>query len=209
MEFDIVSGRIRVKPETLMIGELRTIWESDDSSSKSEATDILTYIHIVSQTDQSAPYFSAREDEVRFLASSNVWFRRECPYDLTSFEPYIQAYLKSKEDPEVRILKIFNTKIDQLQDTINKIKPEIKETQDSRGNFKGYATNMTMLTGVMKELNKLLQERDSLQQRIKNEAEKEGTYRAGKRQNRLEKRLLESRQNGQASTDTTQQSGAN
>lgn len=204
MEFDIAHGRIRVKPETLMLAKLRDIYEADDSPNKGLATDILTYVHIAAQIDETAPFFGAREDEIKELAKMNVWHGRECPFDLAMVDAAIDEYRKSKEVGEMRILKIFNRKIDQIQDRIDAVTPQIVEKTDARGNFTGFASNMGMITKVMAELNPLLDEKDKLVQRMKKQSEAEKTFRAGKKQNLLERRLL---QNGQRSQEGGTQEG--
>lgn len=195
MEFDIQHGRIRVKPETLMLGELRAIWEADDSPNKELATEVLTYIHIAAQVDEKTPFFNAREDEIRELAKNNVWFQRECRFNLLEVEPALLSYKKSKEVGEMRVLKIFNRKIDQLQDKIDGIEPDIRERISDKGVFLGYASNMKMITDIMAELNPLLDEKDKLTQRMKKQSEIDKTFRAGKKQNLLEKQLLGNGQN--------------
>jgi hypothetical protein len=190
MDFDIANGRIRVKPQTLMLAELRQLWEADDSPNKELATDILTYIHIAAQVDEEAPFFSAREDEVKELAKGNVWFNRVCPFDLVTADSAIKAYRKSKEVGELRTLKIFNKKIDQLQDKIDLVEPQIIEKLDKNGMISGFASNMGMITKIMSELNPLLDEKEKLVTRMKKTSEVEKSYKAGKKQNLLEKRLL-------------------
>lgn len=206
MEFDIRNGKVVVKPETLMIGELRAIWDADDSPNKPLANEILMYIHIAAQVDEIAPFFGAREDEVRQLAKDQVWFRRECPIQLSDVESALIIYRKSKEVGEMRILKIFNKKIDQLQDKIDTVEPEISTKTDRWGNFTGFATNMGMITKVMSELNPLLDEKDKLANRMKKQSEAEKSFRAGKKQNRLEKMLLTGQQHG-TGTETTNVGG--
>lgn len=201
MEFDIVSGRIRVKPQTLMLAPLRTIYEADDSPTKDTANDALTYIHLCAQIDESAPFFGAREDEIRELAKMNVWYNRTCPFDLTLLEPALEAYKKSKEVGEMRVLKMFSRKIDQLHDKIDVVTPQIVEKVDRHGNMTGFATNMGMITKVMSELNPLLDEKDKLVARMKKASEVEKSYRAGKKQNLLEKRLLQNGQQQQGSSE--------
>lgn len=204
MEFDIAHGRIRVKPQTLMLAKLRDVYEADDSPNKELATDVLTYLHIAAQVDENAPFFGAREDEIRELAKMNVWHGRDCPFDLAMVEPALEEYKKSKEVGEMRILKIFNRKIDQIQDRIDKVEPQIIEKLGKEGQTIGFATNMGMITKVMAELNPLLDEKDKLVQRMKKQSEAEKTFRAGKKQNLLERRLL---QNGQRSQEGATQEG--
>lgn len=201
MEWDIANGKIRVNPQTLMLAKFREFYDADESLNKEESTDVFMYIYLCSQTDDKAPFFTARLDEVGQLARNQVWYHRECPFDLDLFTPLIEEYKESKSTPDHRILKIYNHKIDQLQVTINGITPTVQEVKDSRGNFRGYATNMGMLTTVMKELNKLLDERDKLKNRISKVSADSAAFRAGKSENLLERRIKSTR-NARTRTNT-------
>ena len=87
---------------------------------------VLTYVHIASKIDPRAPFFTADEKEVRDLAMMNIFTPAERKiYKHEEFEDYKKWYEKENETPELRMVKIFNDKIDQIREMIKSTKPQV------------------------------------------------------------------------------------
>lgn len=189
LKFDLSSHRIVVDPKSLMISELRECYDNDPDPLKRGAIDVLSYVHLVSQIDPSAPYFSAREDEVETLAAIDIFGR---DYDkrlviLDSFLTLTQAYQKAFEKPENRIVKTFNHKLDQLQDMLADVKPEIQKSINGKTGTFTFVSNTRAIMQVMKDLDEVMDAKEQLEERIKDKRLKEVKIRGNKKESFLEK----------------------
>lgn len=192
LKFDLSSHRIVVDPKSLMISELREVYENDSDPLKRNAINILSYIHLASQIDPAAPYFSAREDEVETLAAIDIFGRdyAERGVVLDSFLNLTQAYQKAFEKPENRIVKSFNHKLDQLQDMLEKVRPEIEKSINLKTGTFTYVSNTRSIMQVMKDLDEVMDAKEQLEERIKDKRLKDVKIRGGKKESYLEKTRL-------------------
>jgi uncharacterized protein YyaL (SSP411 family) len=172
LKFDTTRGKVSVSPSSLLLTELKEIWENDKSETKERATDILTYIHLISQIDAEAPFAQASYSEVEELSARNTWpaQRHRALAVVRWLKRYYQiddraaAYRKAFETADRRSVRIFDKKIDQLEETIDKTDPIIIKNDD-KGKI-SFSSNMPIITSTMKELSKLMDERDILNAKI-------------------------------------------
>lgn len=189
LTFNLSTHRIAVDAKSLMIKELNSIYYGTEN--KGHATDVLSYIHLVSQIDPDAPYFSAREDEVAELVARDIWGKDYVTrIDISAFDDDVAAYLTAFDKPEYRMLRVFNNKIDQFQTMLEDTKPEIERSQNMKTGTFTYASNTRAMTQVMKEINNLIDERDTLLERIKQTQSKEAKVWGGRRQSILDKKRM-------------------
>lgn len=193
LKFNIVSGRVTVDPKSLMIKELRDIYEADNDPLKWISTDILSYIHIVSQIDPDAPFFGARLDEVEVLAANNIWgsdWKRNSA-NLSEFHPVIEAYVDAFDKAEVRIIRSYGRKIDQLQDMIDDVDPKIEKSTNLKSGTFTYVSNTNPLMKVMKEIRIIANEKKKLEDALRQGAESDTKRWGGRSESYLEKKKKE------------------
>lgn len=189
LRFSQSTHRIMVDPVSLMIQELNDIYYGTED--KGHATDVLSYIHLVSQIDPEAPYFASRKDEVVELAARDIWgtdYRTRI--DPSVFDDSIVAYLTAFDKPEVRIMRVFNHKIDQLQTMLEGTTPIIEKSTNQKAGTFTYVSNTKFITQVMSDLTDLMDGRDALQARIQQTQQKENKIWGGRRQSFLDKKRL-------------------
>lgn len=189
LTFNLSTHRVMVDAKSLMIRELNDIYYGTED--KGYATDVLSYIHLVSQIDADAPYFSAREDEVTELVARDIWGKDYThKVDVSTFDDCVAAYLTAFDKPEYRMLRVFNTKIDQFQTMLEDTKPEIEKSINMKTGTFTFASNTRAMTQVMKEINNLIDERDALLERIKQTQTKEAKVWGGRKQSILDKKRM-------------------
>jgi hypothetical protein len=189
MTFDIKNKRVIVDVHTLMIGQLRSIYEKLEEDVAIRA---LTYIYVGSQIHSDAPFFSARRDEVQELAWNNSLYG--APQDVKNlltrhkdkFTDVIEPYKKAYSTPEVRMLNTFNHQIDELKDLMDKTKPEIAKSTHPTSGVVSFAHNTDAINKVMISLGSLMDTKDKIEAKMRKEAA--GRVRAGKKPSRLEKK---------------------
>lgn len=194
MIFDSISGKITVKPDTLLIPELREIYENDTSFDKAYANKLFVFIHLVSRIDPNAPLFEAKEEELEQLAVQYA-FRENTELDDELREKIyhaVEAYLKAYEKIEVRLIKTFNKKIDQLESLINKTNPKITENISEKGTT--YTSNVGILNKAMTELDSLMDTRDKLYARLMKDSSGNSKFRGGTKPSRQVRKAMQRRQ---------------
>jgi hypothetical protein len=142
LKFDMVNRKVAIDPKSLLIEALRNIWENDKSKSKETATKQLSYVHLVSQIDETAPYFSASHDEVEALVKRDIFGNYEHAFsaeDQEIIDDAIDQYRKAYESEAHRVVRIFTMKIDQIRSLIENTAPVITPSV-SRG-VVSYASN--------------------------------------------------------------------
>jgi len=187
LNFNLQNGKVVLDAYTMMIAEIRQIVE-DFKDNPDEGIRVLTYIHIASRLDPKAPFFGAKEEEVKELASRNTW-RENIPENLSDYDDVITAYKKAYEGAESRVSIIFTDKIDQISKMIKDTIPEIVAYTTSSGS-KGFATNTAIITKAMSDLDNLLDAKEKLQARMQKQVLKEGKIMGKKTPSRLEKRMM-------------------
>lgn len=153
---------------------------------------VLTYIHIVSKLDPKAPFFGAESTEIADLAKS-TYFTETTPFP-TDAENQINVamaqYIKAFEKAEVRILKLFDDKIDQIKNLIAKTVPKIEENTNPVSGAVTFTTNIDIITKSLEKIDGLLVAKGKLEAKIRNESEGKGSVRGGKKPSLLERRSM-------------------
>jgi hypothetical protein len=189
MTFSRERNRVVVDAYALMIDEIRIIWQKDRTRIKDKATELISYVHLASQIDPEAPFFSSKEEEVKRLVIQNIW-RNAPPRNLEQYDDTITAYQEVYETAGVRILKSFTVKIDEIKDLIDEQKPRIEENFNEKSGATTFATNIKMITDAMKEINGLMDEQEKLEQRLKRQDLQAISTLGEKKPSRLEKRQM-------------------
>jgi hypothetical protein len=190
LKFIFDKQRVVVDPLTIQIAGLKAIWDNDTSKTKNEATKFLTYIHLVSQLDESAPYYTSSYNEVRPLAKKDIFgdYEFEFQEDVEEMlEEVIEEYQKAFEPVEKRSLRIFTMKIDQIRETIEATTPTIKES--TRMGTVSFASNFPLLDKMMQGLGPLMDTKDEMQARLRKEKSEDATVRGNKKLSMIEQRL--------------------
>jgi len=156
---------------------------------------VFTYIHVCARLDPSAPFFTAEESELNELAKQN-YFNAEFPFptipnELLLVEKALAAYKKAFEKAEVRILKLFDDKIDQIKNVIKDTEPQIVENTNPSTGAVTFSSNIDIITKSMEKIDGLLIAKARLEAKIRNEAEKEGSIRGGAKMSRLEMKSIQ------------------
>jgi len=150
---------------------------------------VLTFVHLAARIDQNAPFFTAAPDEIEELVMRQLFTEGErAKLDVKQLWEWVEEYQKMYETPEARIVKIYNDKIDEMRQLIEDTEPEIVENIKSNGE-KSYATNLKILTDLMKELGNLWEVKEKLEAKIRKQ-QVAGHGRAGKTPSLLEKQML-------------------
>ena len=153
---------------------------------------VFTYIHVVAQIDTKAPFFSADPEEIRDLALRN-YFNEEVPFPdryANPIENALTAYIKAYETPEVRMVKIFNEKIDQLRKLIKDTTPEIVKVTNPNTGVVSFSSNVDILTKTMEKIDSLMATKERLEAKIRRESEGKGSFRGNKKPSRLEREAM-------------------
>lgn len=189
MEFNIKEKKVVVDAHTLMIGELRQIY---NKLPEDLAIAALTYIYVASQIHVDAPFFSARKDEVQELAWRNALYgisdkdKKELNKHRDKFTSVIPKYVEAYSIPEVRMLNSFNSQIDKLKDLIDQTDPEIVKSTHPTSGVVSFAHNTDAINKVMVSLGSLMDTKEKIEAKLRKEAA--GKVRAGKKPSRLEKK---------------------
>lgn len=187
--------RIIIDPLTIQIRSMKDIWENDTSKSKDTAFKFLTYIHLVSQIDEQAPYHTSAFDEVRPLVKKDIFGDYEFEFEESvndMLEDAIDEYQKAFEPIEKRALRVFTMKIDQIRLTIEGTEPKIKES-----NIRGvisFASNFPLLDKMMQGIGPLMDTRDEMEARMRKEKSQDSKVRGDKKLSLIEERLKKAKQ---------------
>lgn len=207
------GGKVQVDARTLMLEKLLRIYNDDKSTTKDQANRYLGYIHLVSQIDESAPYFRADSSEVRSLAKRQFFGSAEFEFGqlLNEFiESAIADYQYAYEEADARAERVFRKKIDQLISEIDATKPEIVKTSGIKGQVI-FVSNTDLINKAMLSLPKLLDIGDELKAKVKKLNKNDVQVRGGKRESVLhkyaERKKLTPHSNGESQA-TPQETGA-
>lgn len=189
MTFSREKNRVEVDAYGLMIDEIRAIWEADRTRIKEKATALISYVHLAAQIDPEAPFFGAKEDEAKGLAAKNIW-RDKIPRTIDNYDVAIKAYIDAYETADVRVMKTYSKKIDELEEIISDTKPKIEENINDKTGAVTFSTNIKIISDTMKDMNSLMDEKEKLEQRIKRQEMQNISTLGGKTPSRLEKRQM-------------------
>lgn len=168
LKFTMSNHRVTVDPGSLTLECLRLIWMGDKSKLKEDATKLLTYIHIVSQIDEEAPFAKVDPTEVSPLAKKEIFgvyeYEFDAPFDEEYMEEAVTSYQLAFELPEEAAVRSFNKKIYEIKKTIDDTEIKIEETL-VRGT-KTYVTNFNIINKMMQDLSKITKARDELKAAI-------------------------------------------
>lgn len=207
LKFRADRHRVVIDGLTLLVGPLRDFYysQSDDGA----ATDVLSYVHLVAQVDPDAPYFQARMDEVYILAAKGIWgLNYEERIKLDDYDHLVDAYVEAFDKPEVRLLRVYNHKIDQIQDMIEKTDPQIEKSTNLKIGTFTYVSNTEKLSKMMRELGPIMDQRDEIVERVKQTREKDKKIRGGKTESYLERKRRTKPSNRQPDEQSTPQQQA-
>lgn len=192
MKFIRSSFRVEVDPKSLMLAPLLDIWNNDQSVTKDYANKLLTYVHIVSRIDPDAPFYNSDPGEVPFLAKSQIY--RNIEHQFTQEEELlidqaIEVYIKANEIVDERLLKTYSDKLDQMRLELGLKKFEIVRNKNGLTGVVTFASNSKIITDSMKDIDKILDVRDALQERLDNAKSSKARYKADRKPSFLETQL--------------------
>jgi hypothetical protein len=168
LKFTMSNNRVSVDPVSLTLEPLRQIWMGDKSKIKEEATKLLTYIHIVSQIDEDAPFSKIDPSEVVPLAKKEIFgdynYKFSGDFDEAFMEDALTSYQLAYETAEEAAVRAFDKKIHQMRQKIDKEEIVIEETI-VRGT-KTFVTNFNILNKMMQDMTKIVKARDELKASI-------------------------------------------
>lgn len=169
LRFSRETHRIKVDPLSLTLAPLLDIWKADRDPEKIDATKILTYIHLASQIDQSAPYSRADPEEVGALVKKDLWGSYDYTISLDDItedqvNEAIIYYQSAFEGPEEASVRAFDKKIYEIRKLVEETKILIKETT-SRG-ITSFTSNFPIINKMMQDITKITKARDELKASI-------------------------------------------
>ena len=185
LKFTIAEGKVIVDPLHASLDIVKKV----TNKYKTDAVAVLTYIHLMSRIDPSAPFFTAQQDELQELVKRQLFTDTQWKkLNKKQLSAWVEEYKKMYEPPEVRAVNIFNEKIDQIQRLIKDTEPEIIVNTSTSG-VTTFASNLKIITDTMKELETLLTAKEKLEAKIRKETTL-GKMRAGKTPSMLEKKMM-------------------
>lgn len=170
IKFDIEGSKVIISPETLTIKAFRDIWDYDKSPDKELASRMLTFVYHFMDLD--SPFAGADYKERYELCRAE----NGLPKDMSEEESklleeacrmYDEEHLN--DSAEKRFLRIWDEKIDQLRELVERTTPEIKSFISKTGEVK-YTTNTSILTKIMNEMDALMKTKEALEARLKNKS---------------------------------------
>ena len=181
LHFDMMNGIAVIDAGTvLMIPQLNILYNKLDPDLRDR---VFTYIHVSSQIDKNAPFFSAAFNEIHELCRKN-YFNIEQPFPDTlqgEIEECSAVYTKAFETPEKRMLKVFDKKLDQIRIKVDATEPEIIKSTHPTSGAVAFTSNIDIITKSMGSIDGLMVVKNKLEAKIMNAAETAGKYRGGKR----------------------------
>lgn len=193
LKFNTENQRVFIDPLTITLSSLQEIWVSDPSPMKEEATKFLTYIHICSQIDSTAPFFNADPTEVSFLARKEIFgdmsHSFKPPFDDEFLNLAIGEYQYAFETVEEAAARAYNKKIHQIKQLIEKTEVAIHE--NTVKGEKTYTSNFPILSKMMLDMQKIFESKKILEENIRADKAKAGTIRGDKKLSFIERQQEE------------------
>lgn len=192
LRFVIQNRRVTVDPLTLSLSCLKDVWISDPSPNKEEAVKLLTYIHLVSQIDHSAPFSKADYKEVGSLVKKELYgdFSHKFtePFTESQVEKFITEYQLAYETPEEATVRAFDNKIHEIRKLVETTPIEIEKIVGKSGVT--FISNFSILNSMMKDITKITAARDEMRAMVIKQTSRE-TGKGSRKKSFLEKRRRE------------------
>jgi hypothetical protein len=192
LKFIFEKRRITVDPMSLSLSYLKDIWISDPSPNKEEAIRLLTYIHLASQIDQSAPFCKADYKEVGSLVKKELYgnydYRFTKPFTESQIEEFITNYQLAYETPEEATVRAFDNKIHEIRKLVETTPIEIEKVIGKSGVT--FISNFSILNSMMKDITKITAARDEMRAMVIKHTARE-TGKGNRKKSFLEKRRRE------------------
>lgn len=180
--FTLKDRKVQIKAQDLFLADMKKIYEEDKSQNKEDSTKHFTYIHLVSQIDPEAPFYRAPLAEVVKSAKKEIYGDPNYLFDdEEAVDELVTKYQQAHSTPEWRIIKSFDTKIDQLRDLMDETVPEIKETKNGT-----FAANTQIIVKTLQDIESIIKSRDALIALAKKEESTGGRVRADAKPGLLE-----------------------
>jgi hypothetical protein len=192
LRFVLEKRRVTVDPLSLTLSPLKDIWVNDPSPNKDEAIRTLTYIHICSQIDQTAPFAKADAKEVSKLAKKEIYgdyeYKFEGAMSETKLEEIITAYQLAYETAEEATVRAFDNKIHEIRNLIQSTPIEIQKVVGKSGTT--FISNFNIINSMMKDITKITQARDDMKALVIKSTARD-TGKGGRKKSFLERRRRE------------------
>lgn len=164
LKFNRDRFRVSVDPMSLTLSPLLEVWRDDTSEDKVDATKLLTYIHLVSQIDQLAPFAKADPTEVSKLVKKEVWADYEHKflgkYDETKVEDIVLQYQLAFESADDASVRSYDKKIYEIKNIIEST-PVTIEKSVSKG-VVTFVSNYPLISKMLQEMTKISKARDDM-----------------------------------------------
>jgi hypothetical protein len=156
--------RVTVDPLSLSLSCLKDVWISDPSTIKEEAIKLLTYIHLTSQIDHTAPFSKADYKEVGALVKKEIYgdysHKFTTPFTEEQVEQFVTKYQMAYETPEEATVRAFDNKIHEIRKLVETTPIEIEKIVGKSGVT--FISNFSILNSMMKDITKITQARDDM-----------------------------------------------
>lgn len=186
------NNRVIIDPVSLSLECLREIWMSDKSVTKATATNLLTYIHLVSQVDQDAPFAKVDPADVSAIVKRELFGKYEYEFtgkfDEEFMENACMSYQLAFDTPEMAAVRVYDKKIYELNRIIAETKIEVKEVAVRGG--KDFISNFPIINKMMQDMTKINAAREALRSAILKQ-QSSSSVRGQKTVSYLEKRRAE------------------
>lgn len=130
--FDIVDGKLIIKPEALAIQPFSTIWESDKSKDKTEAYNKIKVIWF--NTDLESPFYKNYPEETRLKVIALDVLKDKTYKPSKDVLDGISKYKELYTTPEMRLIEgahIAVNRMEQYYRNVNFESDDIKKVNDS------------------------------------------------------------------------------
>lgn len=169
LKFTIDKNQVVLEPTQLAIPAIKKIWDSDKSTTKKRANQLLLFVYYFYDLD--SPFYDLDEREKEQVCLKNSIGDKITDDESKMLEELISLYKKLNETSEKRFLAIFDKKIDDLRELLSDTKPEIISNENNQG-VTIFTTNTKIITDLMKAFTELSENKqkivDSLEKRSNN-----------------------------------------
>jgi hypothetical protein len=192
LRFSMKNHRVIIDPVSLSLECLREIWMADKSSIKNTATDLLTYIHLVSQVDQDAPFAKVDPADVAALVKRELFGKYEHKFtgkfDEEFMENACMSYQIAFDTAEMAAVRVYDKKIYEINKVIADTEIKIREVAVRGGT--DFISNFGIINKMMQDMTKINAARESLRSAILKQ-QSTNSVRGQKTVSYLEKRRAE------------------
>jgi hypothetical protein len=167
LRFSMKNHRVVIDPVSLSLECLRQIWTADKSATKQTATDMLTYIHLVSQVDQDAPFAKVDPADVAALVKREIYGKYDYEFKGKLDEEFManaaMSYQVAFDTPEMAAVRVYDKKIYEINKVIADTNIQIKEVAIRGG--KDFISNFPIINKMM-HMTKINAAREALRSSI-------------------------------------------